>query len=38
MLPRELTSSGRKPAATKNCDETFVSKVLAQAVRSDFIK
>jgi len=38
MLPRDLASSGRKPAATMNCDETFVSKVLAQAVKSDFIK
>jgi hypothetical protein len=38
LLPLDLASSGKKPTATKNCDETFVSKVSVQVAGSDFIK
>lgn len=38
MLSRDLASNGRNPAATKNCEETFVEKVSAQASGSDFIR
>jgi hypothetical protein len=36
VLGRVLARSGRKAAETKNCEDTFVSNVAAQAAGSDF--
>lgn len=38
VVSRDLASNGRNPAAAKNCDETFVETISAQASGSDFIK